>query len=149
MMLDFALAGLHHLLVFSLAGLLAVELAILRHGLSGAALQVLARIDGAYGGLAAAVLAVGVMRVIWGLKGWEYYAANHAFWAKMAAFALVGLLSIRPTTRIVAWRRQAAAEPAYLVPPAEIDAVRAFLKAQALVFALILVFAAAMARGLG
>lgn len=149
MMLDFALAGLHHLLVFSLAGLLAVELAILRHGLSGAALQVLARIDGAYGGLAAAVLAVGVMRVVWGLKGWEYYAANHAFWAKMAAFALVGLLSIRPTTRIVAWRRQAAAEPAYLVPAAEIDAARAFLKAQALVFALILVFAAAMARGLG
>lgn len=146
---DLVLASLHHLLVFSLAGMLAAELFAVRRGLSGSTLQLLGRVDGAYGGIATAIILVGIARVVWGLKGWEFYVASHAFWAKMAAFVLVGLLSIKPTMRIIAWRKQAEADPAYSVPDREIDAVRAFLKAEAFVFALIPVFAAAMARGLG
>ena len=96
---DLVLAILHHLLVFSLAGLLAAELALIRPSLSGPGLGLLGRIDRTYGGVAVAVIVVGVCRVIFGLKGWEYYVANHAFWGKMAAFVIVGLLSIRPTMR--------------------------------------------------
>ena len=146
---DLVLASLHHLLVFSLAGMLAMELFAVRRGLSGSTLQLLGRVDSAYGGVATAIILVGIARVIWGLKGWEFYVASHAFWAKMTAFVLVGFLSIKPTMRIIAWRKQAAMDPAYSVPAVEIDAVRAFLKAEAFVFALIPVFAAAMARGLG
>jgi len=146
---DLVLASFHHLLVFSLVGVLAMELFAVRSGLSGSTLRLLGRVDGAYGGIATAIILVGIARVIWGLKGWEFYVASHAFWAKMAAFVLVGLLSIKPTMRIIAWRKQAAADSAYSVPDSEIDAVRAFLKAEAFMVALIPVFAAAMARGLG
>ena len=83
---DLLLAILHHLLVFSLAGILAAEWVLVRPGLSGRSLQLLGRIDGAYGGIAMAVIAVGICRVIFGLKGWEYYVSNHAFWGKMAGF---------------------------------------------------------------
>jgi putative membrane protein len=142
---DLVLAILHHLLVFSLAGLLAAELALIRPSLSGPGLGLLGRIDRAYGGVAVAVIVVGVCRVIFGLKGWEYYVSNHAFWGKMAAFVIVGLLSIRPTMRILAWRRSGAND----VPESEILAVRGWIKGEIFFLALVLVFAAAMARGVG
>ena len=69
MVLDFALAVLHHLLVFSLFGTFIAEMTSVRPGLTGAGLRRLARIDAAYGGLSLAVIAVGTLRVIFGLKG--------------------------------------------------------------------------------
>jgi putative membrane protein len=142
---DLLLAILHHFLVFSLAGLLAAELALVRPGLSGPNLGLLGRIDRAYGGVAMAVIVVGICRVIFGLKGWEYYVSNHAFWGKMIAFVVVGLLSIGPTRRFIAWRKNATA----VVPEAEISAARSWIKGEIFFLALVLVFAAAMARGVG
>lgn len=149
MAVDLVLAILHHLIVFTLAGVLAAEFVLVRRGLSGRELSILGHIDGAYGGLAAAIILVGAARVVFGLKGWEYYVTSHAFWAKMAAFAVVGLLSIAPTMRIIRWRREAAGAGGYVVPDAEIAAARRFIHAELIVFALIPVFAAMMARGVG
>ncbi|MCT7376211.1 DUF2214 family protein [Chelativorans salis] len=146
MLTDLLLAILHHLLVFQLAGVLAGEFVLMRNGLSGRNLKVLAHIDRMYGLLALAIIAIGVGRVIFGLKGWEYYVTNGAFWAKMAAFAGVGILSIRPTMRILKWSR-ANAGGDHTVPDVEIVAMRRFLKAEVAVFALIPIFAAMMARG--
>ncbi|MBX3583071.1 MAG: DUF2214 family protein [Rhizobiaceae bacterium] len=140
---DLLLAILHHFLVFTLAGLLAVELVLVRPGLSGPHLALVGRIDGAYGGVAMAVIVVGICRVIFGLKGWEYYVSNHAFWGKMVAFVIVGLLSIRPTMRILAWRRSGSA------PEDEVKKVRSWIKGEVLFLAFVLIFAAAMARGIG
>jgi len=142
---DLLLAIAHHLLAFCLVAALAMELVIVRPGLSRAELPRLGRIDGAYGGMALAIILVGIGRVLYGLKGWEFYVYNHAFWAKMAAFVLVGLLSIPPTLRIIRWRR-AAGET---VPEAEIASMRRWLKAEAIVLAFVPIFAAAMARGIG
>lgn len=142
--LDLILAILHHFLVFSLAGLLAAELVLVRPGLDGRSLGLLGRIDAAYGGIAGAVVVVGACRVIFGIKGWEYYVSNHAFWGKMVAFVIVGLLSIRPTRRVLAWRSGAAT-----VPDSEVLAVRAWIKGEAFFLAIVLVFAAAMARNIG
>jgi putative membrane protein len=143
---DLILAILHHLLVFALAGILGAEMVLMKPGLGGRNLAVLARIDAVYGGLAAAIIVIGICRVFYGLKGWEFYVYNSTFWAKMIAFAAVGLLSISPTMRILRWRK-AAADAAYMVPDKEIAGARAFLRAEMLALTLILVFAAAMARG--
>ena len=144
MLTDLLLAILHHLLMFMLAAALVAELVLIRNGLSGRDLKILAHVDRMYGIAAMAIIVVGVCRVIFGLKGWEYYVGNHAFWGKMAAFVLVAILSIKPTRRVAEWSRAAA--EGYVVPDAEIAAVRPLLRAQIFVFALISIFAAIMAR---
>lgn len=146
---DLVLAVLHHLLAFTLLGLLAVEAALLRPGLSGDSLVFLARLDGLYGASAMALILVGIGRLAWGLRGWELYLASWSFWAKMAAFAAVGVVSVPPTLKILAWGRASRANPAYAVPDAEIAALRRLVLAELALFALIPVFAAMMARGIG
>jgi putative membrane protein len=146
---DLVLAILHHLLVFSLAGIIGAEFVLVRNELSPSTIGRLARIDRHYGLIAALIIVVGIGRVVYGLKGWEFYVYNWVFWAKMAAFLAVGLLSIRPTMRFTAWNRQAAAAPGFRAPAADLASVRAAVRTQAIVFLLIPVFAAAMARGYG
>lgn len=146
---DLVLAILHHLLVFSLAGIIGAEFVLIRSELSAGVISRLARIDRHYGIIAVLILIIGIGRVHEGPKGWEFYVYNWVFWAKMAAFAVVGLLSIIPTVRFVSWKRQAAASPSYRVPEAELASVKTYIRAEAAIFLLIPVFAAAMARGYG
>lgn len=146
---DLVLAIAHHLLVFSLAGIIAAEFVLVRNEMNAATVRRLAGIDRHYGIVAMLVVAVGAARVYWGLKGWEFYVYNWVFWAKMAAFAGVGLLSIMPTMRFLSWRRLAGADPDWRVPEAQLAPVRTCIRAEAALFLLIPVFAAAMARGYG
>jgi putative membrane protein len=149
MFVDWALASLHHLAIFALAATIAAELAILTGIIDAKAIVRLATIDAGYGAAATAVVIFGVARVIWGAKGYEYYLANHIFWTKMALFLIVGLLSIRPTFRYLAWRRQLRANAAFAPATAEVARMRAYLWAEAAFFLAIPVAAAAMARGYG
>ncbi len=146
---DLVLAILHHLLVFSLAGIIGAEFVLIRSELPAATLKRLVGIDRHYGIIATLIIIVGIGRVIYGLKGWEFYVYNWVFWAKMVAFGIVGLLSILPTIRFISWNRQASANPSFLVPAAELASVKTHVRAEAFVFLLIPVFAAAMARGYG
>ena len=148
-MLDLVLAIAHHLAVFALIGIFAAEFALLRQGIETRRLNQLASVDAAYGAAAGLVIIVGVVRVIFGAAGWEYYAGSWVFWAKMMAFAIVGLLSIVPTMRFIGWDRQATNDPAFVVPAAELATAKSYIRAQAAIFLLIPVFAAAMARGYG
>jgi putative membrane protein len=143
-MLDLALAVTHHLLVFALFGILFGELVAVQRGMSPAAVRQIASIDLWYGVLAGLILIVGFSRAIFAAKGWSYYSHNAFFWAKLAAFAAVGLLSVPPTLVFVRWRR-AEITPA----DAEVRGVRRFLYAELAFFALVPAFAAAMARGYG
>ncbi len=147
--IDLLLAISHHLVVFLLVAILAAEFALLRPGLNGARIGQLARIDAAYGGVATLVIIVGVLRVIFGASGWEYYVANYAFWAKMAAFLVMGLLTIQPTLTIRRWFKASQGDAAYAVPLPEIAISRRYIHLQAGVVVLIPIFAAAMARGYG
>jgi putative membrane protein len=148
-MLDLVLAILHHLTILSLAGLLAAELVLIKPGVSGAGLKTLGLVDAGYGVTAGLILAVGFSRVFLGAKGSAFYLENPVFWAKIAAFAVVGVLSAWPTIAILKWRKQAKADPAFAPPAAEVAKVRRMLILELLVFALIPIFAAAMARGYG
>ncbi len=147
--IDLILAILHHLLVFSLAAIIAMEALLVRQDMSADTIRLVARIDRHYGMIAGAVILIGIGRVFFGLRGWEYYIYYWAFWAKMAAFAAVGLLSIRPTMRFIAWSRAASGDSAFHVPETELAAVRRDIRMEVAVFLLIPVFAAVMARGIG
>jgi putative membrane protein len=59
------------------------------------------------------------------------------------------LLSIIPTIQIIRWRRALTADSAFLPAAPDIAGVRRFLWAEAVFFAFIPAFAAAMARGYG
>jgi hypothetical protein len=90
-MADLALAIVHHLIVFGIAAVLAAELALMRPAaMSPPTVKLLGRCDAAYGLLALAILAAGFIRVWYAAQGPDYYLHNHAFWAKTAAFAIVG-----------------------------------------------------------
>jgi putative membrane protein len=146
MLTDAILAILHHLLVFAIAIVLTMEIMVTRRDMGTARVTYLSRLDIAFGALAAGILVVGIGRVLWGLKGAEYYVVNEFFWAKMAAFAGVGLLSIRPTLAILRWRGAARGDPAFRPPGDEVMGVRRFMHAEAMLFTLIPIFAALMAR---
>ena len=147
--IDLVLAIAHHLAVFTLVALYAAEFALLRVGLSGPRIGQLAQVDAAYGAVAGVVIVVGIIRVIFGAVGWEYYVSNHAFWGKMTAFLVMGLLTIQPTIAVRKWLKASKDASDYVVPEGEIATSRRFVMLQAGVLLLIPIFAAAMARGYG
>jgi len=146
---DLLLASAHHLAVFGLVALFAAEFALMRPGLSGPAIARLARIDSAYGGIAGLVIIIGVLRVFFGAVDESYYWGNQAFWGKMAAFLVMGLLTIPPTMAIRRWVKAVQGATDYAPPAGEISASRRFIHLQAAILLLIPIFAAAMARGYG
>ena len=149
-MTDLALAITHHLIVFGIAAVLAAELALMRPAaMSSQTVRLLGRFDAAYGMLALAILVVGFLRVWYGAKGPDFYLHNHAFWGKIAAFAVVGLISIKPTLRIARWQKALKADAAFMPALDDVGALRRLLLIEIHVFALIPIFAAMMARGVG
>ena len=107
MAVDWALASLHHLAIFSLIAILAGEIALTSGIVNARGAGILSRVDAWYGIMAAVVLAAGLGRVFLGDKGAAYYAANALFWSKMAVFALIAALSVPPTLQFIrcgVWR---------------------------------------------
>ncbi|GAA5072342.1 DUF2214 family protein [Lysobacter panacisoli] len=146
MMTDFLLASLHHLLVFGLVSMLVAESVLLRGTVDHAVLKRLAGIDAGYGMTAMALIAAGICRIVFGIKGYDFYLHNPWFHAKIGAFVLVGLLSILPTVRFLRWRKALAANPAYLPDAAEVAKLRGIVRFELILVAAIFVLAAAMAR---
>jgi putative membrane protein len=146
---DLVLAVAHHLLVFMLAGVLAFEIGTISMNMKRDEILRVSRVDIWYGILAGVIIVVGFIRANVAAKGWAYYSVNMFFWAKIATFVLVGLLSIVPTVAILRWRSALKRDGAFAPPADAILYVRRFLWAEALLFLLLPVFAAAMARGYG
>ena len=149
MPLDLILAIFHHLGVFTVAGVIAAELALVRPDMGVERIRQVAKIDALYGIAAGTVLFIGFARVFFGLKGSAFYLQNPLFWAKISAFIAVGVLSVTPTLLFLHWRDKAKSDPSFLPTAAEIANVRRYVKIEAHVFVLIPILAAAMARGYG
>jgi putative membrane protein len=146
---DLLLAIVHHLLVFILAGVLAFEIGTVSAGMQGSEIQRIGRVDLWYGILAGVIIIVGFIRATVAAKGWAYYSVNVFFWLKIATFLVIGLLSVPPTIQIIRWRRALTANAAFSPDTDAVSNVRRYLWAEALLFLLLPVFAAAMARGYG
>jgi putative membrane protein len=142
--LDLVLAILHHLFVFALFAALVAELAMVGRGMGTAVVTRVAAIDPWYGALAGLVLIVGFARAIFSAKGWDYYAHNAFFWAKIGTFLAIGLLSLPPTLEFLRWRRTNT-----LPTDKAVTMVRRYLWTEVALLPLLPVVAAAMARGYG
>jgi putative membrane protein len=145
-LIDLVLAILHHLLVFGMFATATGEWLLLRTEISGRTLDLLARIDRGLGIHAVSILIVGVLRVIFGLKGYQYYVSNPYFWAKMASFVAAGIVSIQPTLRFLAWQRRRKVEENFLPDREEVRRVRNALLIERVLLFLVIIFAATMAR---
>jgi len=143
-MLDLVLAIAHHILVFSLFGVLFAELVLVRKDVDLATIGRIGRIDLMYGALAGLIVVVGFSRAIFEAKGWLYYSHNLFFHLKVGTFVVIGLLSVPPTLAYIRWRRAGIAPS-----EAQVIGVRRWLWAEMALFALLPAFAAAMARGHG
>jgi putative membrane protein len=146
---DLHLAIAHHLLFLLLAGVLAFEIGVVRPKMDSEDALRVARLDSWYGALAGIIILVGFSRAIFAAKGWAYYSVNLFFWAKLGVFAAVGLLSIIPTIEFIRWRKTLSGNLTFSPELHRIRNVRRVLFAEAILFALIPAFAAAMARGYG
>jgi len=144
--LDLTLAVLHHLAFLLLTAALVVEWTLLREPPHALRLARLLRADAAYGMAALLILAVGGLRVRYGLKGPDYYLHNPWFWAKLGVFAAIGLLSLQPTLRLLRWRRQARLQPGFVPPLVQVAALHRSVSAELALLALLFVLAATMAR---
>ena len=143
-MLDLVLAIAHHILVFGLFGILFAQLMLVRPGIDLPTVRRVGAIDIAYGAISGLIIVVGFARAIMAAKGWAFYSHNGFFWAKIAVFLLIGLLSAPPTIAFLRWKKAEA-------PPTDVQitGVRRFIHAEAALFVLLPIFAAAMARGYG
>jgi putative membrane protein len=146
MLTDLFLAAFHHLLILGLVSMLVTQSVLLRGRMDGSVLVKLGGIDRGYGITALLLLVVGFLRVFQGVKGEDFYLHNPWFHAKIGAFVLVGLLSAWPTMRFLRWRTALKADAAFLPGEREVRRLRAIIRFELILVALIFVCAAAMAR---
>jgi putative membrane protein len=149
MWLDAVLAYLHYTAIFILFAFLTVEVTLLRSRPEAATIRLLGRVDRFYFGSAIVTFATGLLRLVWGAKGADFYLGAWPFYVKIALFVAVGLISIAPTLAFVRWRRMLDHDPAWQVPEEERAKMRRFLMIEVHLAAMIPVFAVVMARGLG
>ncbi|APV49909.1 hypothetical protein BWI17_09565 [Betaproteobacteria bacterium GR16-43] len=149
MILDALLAYLHFAAIFMLVGFLAAELVLVRLALDLSGVRRLASVDMAYFMSAIAVLVTGILRLVFGAKGADFYVNHWPFYVKFLLFVSVGIVSLQPTLAFIRWRRMLEAGDGWQVPDAERRRVRRLLLLEVHLAAMIPVFAVVMSRGLG
>jgi putative membrane protein len=142
-------AFLHHVAAFALVSALAVEFVLLRSELTLANARALRLADLVYGVSAAAVLTAGLVRVLYFEKGSYYYFHSVPFFAKMALFAVVGLLSVYPTVQFLSWRAALKRGSLPALEHGRLRAIRAVIHCELAGLAALVLCAALMARGIG
>jgi putative membrane protein len=146
---DALLAYAHFLAILFLTAVLCAELAVYRQELAAPMARRLQRIDLFFGIAALLVIVTGIARIVFGLKGADFYLHNPIFWTKMGLFLLVGLLSIAPTVHYLRWNATlSAGADSIRDKPSTYGRIRSLLLAEIVVLAFIPLCAALMSRGL-
>ena len=143
------MAFLHHVLAFTLTACLVYEFIAYRKNMGIAEIRRIQRVDLAYGISAGLLILVGLLRVFFFEKGPNFYMNNPFFWVKMNAFLVVGLLSIDPTIRYIRWNRTLRQNGVPEISEPEYKRTRVLLWLEIIGFAVILLAAPLMARGIG
>ena len=104
--------------------------------------------DNVWGVAAGLWIVTGLLRAFGGLeKGSEFYLRSPLFWTKMALFALVLLLEIRPMVTLIRWRMRLRRGQAVDTSPAR--SLYTLNHAELAIVVVMVFVASLMARGIG
>ena len=149
MTLEAILAYLHLLAILTMVVFISSEAALCRvQWLNAAVVERLAKIDRVYGIAALAVIATGVARTVWGIKGTAWYWTNPLLHAKLTLVVVIAVVSIFPTLTFMRWRK-ALRNNGALPGETEIRKTRKLVMVQAHLLAIIPLVAVFLARGFG
>lgn len=142
-------AFLHHAAAFTLFGALFAELILLRQAITASIARSLLRVDAIYGISAGVVVVVGLIRVYYTEKGSAYYFHSGTFIAKIILFVVIGVISSYPTRTFVGWRRVLNANGVPTLDDTQRSSLRRVVHIELALLLLLILCAAAMARGIG
>jgi putative membrane protein len=140
-------AFLHHLCAFTLVSALAVEFTLIRQELTVSTARRLQVTDIVLGVAAAALLIIGLSRVVFFEKGYDYYLHSYAFLAKITLFVTLGALSVIPTQEFLSWSAPIKAGQAPILDDRQKRLVSSIIHGELAAIVIILLCAAVMARG--
>ena len=144
MMLEWLLAVLHVSAFIALIVFLSGQISLCRvQWWNDAVLQRLQRLNRLYWGSVVTVLLTGLMRAIFGIKGWYFYEQQPIFWLKLVAFLAVVSMSLRVNRAYRHWM----SNPYHSAQ--EIDRIRRWMMIQAHLIMLFPILGLMMAYGLG
>jgi putative membrane protein len=149
MLLESLLAYAHIASILGLVVFLTSEAALCRmEWINAAVVHRLVRVDVLYLVSAVAVLATGIARTAWGMKGMGWYWTQPLLHAKLGLFVVIGLMSAVPTRAFLRWRRELATTGALPSEP-EVRRARRWVMIEAHLLLLVPLLAAFLARGIG
>ena len=148
MLLESLLAYAHFVAILSVVVFITSEATLCRaEWLNAAVVRRLARVDVIYLVAALAVLATGLARTWWGMKGMVWYWQQPLLHLKLTLFVVIGLISIQPTLAFRRWVKQVDADGT-LPDAVEVRRVRRLVMIQAHIMVLIPLAGSLLARGI-
>ena len=147
MTLEAFLASAHLVAILALVTFMSSQAALCRiEWMSAAVVERLVRLDVIYQITAAALLASGLVRIFWGIKGASWYLMQPMLHLKITLFVVMLLLSIAPTLAFRRWRRAVRASGALPVAT-EVRQARRLIMVQSHLLPVVAVIAVFWARG--
>ncbi|MGE4106323.1 MAG: DUF2214 family protein [Bacteriovoracia bacterium] len=148
-MADALVAYLHFVGMISIAVCLALEFFSYAPTLDASTAKRILMTDIAYLFAALLSLGTGLARALYFGKGWEFYAANPAFWVKLGLFVTVGLISLVPTMHFMSWISALKRKSAPVISAPQYQRIKSVLLAELMLFLAIPWLGTWIARGIG
>ena len=95
----------HFIAIFVMFSSLIVEMSLLKHEITRKDMRLILEADLLFGVFAGITAVSGLLRMFYFGKGIDYYLINPLFIIKLAAFLIVGLLSVFPTITFLKIRK--------------------------------------------
>ncbi len=147
MTLEAVLAALHIVAILTLVVFLSSQAALCRaEWLNAAVVERLARLDAIYAASAMVLVATGLARVFFGVKGMSWYVSQPMFHFKITLVVAIAIVSIFPTIAFRRWLRKLRADGT-LPSAQEVAKVRRLVMLQAHMVPVVAVIAVFWTRG--
>jgi putative membrane protein len=139
----------HYLGIMLMYAALATETLTLKKELTLREAWRVSMADAVYGIAATLVLVTGILRVMYFGKGADYYLHQPVFWAKVAVFAVVSVLSIYPTISFLRWIGSLRAQQPPTPTLPQVNRLQWFIRLELVGLTMIPLMAAMMTRNIG